>query len=112
MFKTIEKSHDLESAEEAMRDFQRQHHAIQIDAQTQGAIEIAAELQGRILAAEVELDLLEQRARPTAPEVRTKRQELDALRSKYAQLPGFSSRGLVEASCAVATLNCAGEKTP
>lgn len=79
-------SSDLQGAEEAMRDFQRQHHAIQIDVQTQGALEIAAELQGRILAAEVELDLLEQRARPTAPEVRSKQEELNALRSKYEQL--------------------------
>ena len=85
-------SSDLAGAEEAMRDFQRQHHAIQIDQQTQGALEIAAELQGRILAAEVELDLLEQRARPTAPEVRFKQEELNALRAKYAQLASTNPR--------------------
>jgi len=85
-------SHDLAQAEEAMRDFQRQHRAIQIDAQTAGALEIAAELQGRILAAEVELDLLEQRARPTAPEVRTKNEELRALRAKYDQLTSTHPR--------------------
>lgn len=85
-------SHDLVSAEEAMRDFQRRHHAIQIDAQTTGALEIAAQLQGRILAAEVELDLLQQRARPTAPEVRSKNEELQALRSKYAELTATQPR--------------------
>ena len=77
---------DLERAEEALRDFQRQHHAVQIDAQTQGAIGLAAELQGRILAAQVELDLLRRRAQPTAPEVRSKTQELEALRTQYNQL--------------------------
>jgi uncharacterized protein involved in exopolysaccharide biosynthesis len=77
---------DLERAEEALRDFQRQHHAVQIDAQTQGAIGLAAELQGRILAAQVELDLLRQRAQPTAPEVRNKTRELEALRAQYNEL--------------------------
>ncbi len=85
-------SGDLQRAEEAMRDFQREHQAIQIDAQTTGAIEIAAELQGRILAAEIELDLLQQWARASAPEVRTKNEELRALRSQYEALTSSHPR--------------------
>lgn len=85
---------DLERAEEALRDFQQQHHAVQIDTQTEGAIQIAAELQGRILAAEVELDVLRQRALPTSQEVRLKTQELAALRASYSQLGGGGDRAL------------------
>lgn len=77
---------DLEGAEEALRDFQRQHQAIQIDAQTQGALGLAAELQGRILATQVELDLLRRRALPSSPEMRQKTQELSALRGQYGSL--------------------------
>jgi uncharacterized protein involved in exopolysaccharide biosynthesis len=83
---------DLEGAEEALRDFQRQHQAIQIDAQTQGALGLAAELQGRILAAQVELDLLRGRALPSSPEVRQKTQELAALRGQYASLTASTPR--------------------
>lgn len=83
---------DLQHAEEAMRDFQRDHHAIQIDSQTAGAIDLAAELQGRILATEVELNLLQQQALPASREVQLKRRELEALRSQYAQLAGESPR--------------------
>jgi uncharacterized protein involved in exopolysaccharide biosynthesis len=83
-------SADLNKAEEAMRDFQRQHRAIQIDAQTEGALGLAAELQGRILAAEVELDLLRQRTLPAAPELQQKTRELAALRSQYQGLSGKS----------------------
>lgn len=77
---------DLVRAEESMRDFQRRHHAVQIDAQTQGAIGLAAELQGRILAAQVELELLLKRATAAAPEVRMKTQELAALKAQYEEL--------------------------
>lgn len=79
---------DLQKSEEALRDFQRQHKAVQIDAQTEGTLGIIGELWGRILAAEVELDLLEQRARPSAPEVQQKTRELAALRAQYAHLTG------------------------
>ena len=83
---------DLQRAEEAMRDFQRDHHAIQIDSQTAGAIDLAADLQGRILATEVELNLLQQQALPASREVQLKRRELEALRSQYGQLAGESPR--------------------
>jgi tyrosine-protein kinase Etk/Wzc len=77
---------DLQNTENALRDFQRQHQAIQIDAQTEGALGMAAELQGRILAAQIELELLRQRALPRAPEVQQKSSELTALRSQLASL--------------------------
>jgi uncharacterized protein involved in exopolysaccharide biosynthesis len=79
-------SQDLKAAEEALRDFQQQHRAVQIDAQTEGSIGLAAEVQGRILATQVELDLLRQRALATAPEVRLKAQQLAALKTQYEGL--------------------------
>jgi uncharacterized protein involved in exopolysaccharide biosynthesis len=82
---------DLAAAEEALRDFQRQNRAVQIDTQTEGAIKLAAELQGRIMAAEIELQMLRQRALPTAPEVRFKEQELAALRAQFGGLGGATT---------------------
>ncbi|MFQ5599180.1 MAG: GumC family protein [Candidatus Krumholzibacteriia bacterium] len=77
---------DLGRAEEDLRDFQLGHRAIEIDEQTRGALEIAAEIQARILATEIELDLLRQHAQPTAYEVRSKAGELRALREQFARL--------------------------
>lgn len=85
-------SSDLLAAEESLRDFQRQHHAIQIDAQTEGALGLAAQLRGQILAVEVEMDLLRQRALPSSHEVRSKSEELAALRSKYQELTAGNPR--------------------
>jgi uncharacterized protein involved in exopolysaccharide biosynthesis len=81
---------ELEAAEEALKEFQRGHGAIEIDAQTQGALEIAGEIQGRILALEAELDLMRQYARASAPEVQVKERELRSLRESYARLLGSS----------------------
>jgi uncharacterized protein involved in exopolysaccharide biosynthesis len=75
-----------------MRDFQAQHRAIQIDAQTEGALGLAAEVQGRILATQVELELLRQRALPASQEVQQKSDELEALRRQYADLTGDNPR--------------------
>jgi len=79
-------SGDLRGAEDSLRDFQREHRAVQIDAQTAGAIELAGALQARILGAEVELEMLRQKARSAAPEVRQKTQELQAMRRQYQDL--------------------------
>ena len=79
---------DLALAEEKMRDFQKQHRAIEIDTQTQGTIEIAGEIQGKILAAELELGVLQEHALPTSPEVLRKQEELQVLRDRYRQMVG------------------------
>lgn len=77
---------DLEAAEERLKEFQRQHRAIEIDAQTAGAIEMAAEIQGRIQVAETELGILRQYATSDADEVVAKERELRSLRDSYARL--------------------------
>jgi uncharacterized protein involved in exopolysaccharide biosynthesis len=79
---------DLARAEEKLRDFQLQHRAIEIDTQTQGTLEIAGEIQGKILAAELELGVLQEHALPTSPEVVRKQEELRVLRDRYRQLVG------------------------
>lgn len=81
-------SSDLAAAEEALRDFQKQHRAIEIDAQTAGAVEIAAQIQIEILATEVELDVLRQHATPDAHEVQAKVNQLRILRERYRDLLG------------------------
>ena len=78
----------LAKAEESLRDFQMQHAAVEIDAQTEGALEIAATIQGQILAREVELGVVRQHALPGAYEVRAKEAELRVLRERYADLVG------------------------
>jgi capsule polysaccharide export protein KpsE/RkpR len=77
---------ELEHAENTLKDFQRDHHAVQIDTQTENALGLAAELEAKILSAEIELGVLEQRALPASFEVRSKKEQLDALRNKYAEL--------------------------
>jgi uncharacterized protein involved in exopolysaccharide biosynthesis len=79
---------DLQRSEEAMRDFQRQHQRFRSMRRPEGAIGLAAELQGRILAAEVELELLKQRALPASQEVQQKSRELQALKTQYMTLAG------------------------
>jgi capsular polysaccharide biosynthesis protein len=79
---------DLAAAEEALRDFQKQHRAIEIDAQTAGAVEIASRIQIEILAAEVELGMLRQHATADAHEVQAKTNQLRLLRDRYRDLLG------------------------
>ncbi len=79
-------SGDLRKAEEGLRDFQREHHAVQIDTQTEGAVDLAATLQARIMASKVELQMLRDKALPTAPEVRQKQLELTAMQRQYDDL--------------------------
>lgn len=81
-------SADLAAAEEALRDFQLQHRAIEIDSQTEGALELAAAIQGQILAKEVELGVVRQHALPSSQEVRALETQLRALRHRYADLVG------------------------
>lgn len=77
---------DLKRAEEELRDFQAANNAIEIETQATGVLEIAGQMQGRIMAAEVELDLLRQYGRPESYEVRAKEAQLKSLEDSYARL--------------------------
>jgi uncharacterized protein involved in exopolysaccharide biosynthesis len=81
---------ELEAAEEELKEFQRGNRAIEIDAQTEGAVAIAGEIQGRILAVETELRVLRQYAKAGSHEVRAKEGELRSLRESYARMLGSS----------------------
>ncbi len=87
---------DLAVAEEALRDFQKEHRAIEIDAQTTGAVEIAAQIQVQILMTEVELDMLRQHATADAHEVRAKENQLRILRERYRDLIGVDPGSMDE----------------
>ncbi|HZM14532.1 MAG TPA: GNVR domain-containing protein [Candidatus Krumholzibacteria bacterium] len=87
-------SADLAKAEEALRDFQLRHGAIEIDSQTEGALEMAAGLQGQILAKEVELGVVRQHALPGSVELRSRETELRVLREQYANLLGVDPQSL------------------
>ncbi|HZL85352.1 MAG TPA: GNVR domain-containing protein [Candidatus Krumholzibacteria bacterium] len=85
---------DLARAEEALRDFQLRHGTIEIDAQTQGALELGAAIQGQIFAKEVELGMVRQHALPGSHEVRSKEAELQVLRKSFSDLLGAEPSGL------------------
>ncbi len=87
-------SADLAKAEETLRDFQLRHRTIEIDTQTQGALELGAVIQGQIFAKEVELGVVRQHALPGAHEVRTKEAELQVLRKNFADLLGIQPQAL------------------
>jgi uncharacterized protein involved in exopolysaccharide biosynthesis len=87
-------SGDLAAAEEALRDFQLRHRAIEIDSQTEGALELAAAVQGQILAKEIELGVVRQHALPGAQEVRALETQLRALRKQYADLVGLAPEAI------------------
>ena len=91
-------SADLAKAEEALRDFQLRHAAIEIDSQTEGALEMAAGLQGQILAKEVELGVVRQHALPGSVELRSRETELRVLREQYANLLGVEPQKLQSAA--------------
>ena len=93
-------SADLAGAEEALRDFQKEHRAIEIDAQTTGAVEIAAQIQVQILSTEVELEMLRQHATADAHEVQAKESQLRILRERYRELLGVDPGSLDEATTA------------
>jgi uncharacterized protein involved in exopolysaccharide biosynthesis len=77
---------ELQKAQQALADFQRQNKAVSLAAQTEAMIERAAEIKGTIMALEVERNVLLKTHKPTSPRVLQTETRLDQLRKQYLQL--------------------------
>jgi len=78
----------LATAEEALRDFQEEHGAIEISEQAKAMIAAAAEIRARILGAEVELGVLQRTRVGSHPEVVQAKEYLAELRLRLAEVEG------------------------
>lgn len=76
----------LEGAEEALRAFEQKHDIVALDAQTQAAVNALANLEGQIMAKEVQLGVLQRTRTGASPEVYLLREELRGLREQRTLL--------------------------
>lgn len=76
---------NLKTAEEAIKQFQEQHRTVALDEQAKGAIEAGATLKGEIMASEVELQVLQNFAKDSHPEVVKLKRKIDELKRQLAK---------------------------
>jgi uncharacterized protein involved in exopolysaccharide biosynthesis len=79
---------ELEAARQRMADFQTQHGIFSLDDQTRGTLTLIAELQGKLLAAQMERETLGSVYREGSAKMRVLQTEIDALQSRIQQLVG------------------------
>ncbi|NQV50337.1 MAG: hypothetical protein HQ507_07555 [Candidatus Marinimicrobia bacterium] len=78
-YKNIE---DLKAAEDSLKIFQEKNNMIALPEQTKAAIEIAAEMKGRVLANEVQLSVLRTTLNSENPELVRLQMEIDGLNNQ------------------------------
>jgi tyrosine-protein kinase Etk/Wzc len=76
----------LESSEQLLKSFQEQNRAIVLQDQTRGAIEAAARLKGEIIAAQVQLQVMQNFATDANPEMVALRRRIDAMNRQLGQM--------------------------
>lgn len=79
---------DLETAERNFSDFASKNTAIDVPAQGKAMVQAAAELQGRLIAAEAELSGLQQIYSDNNARVRTAQARVNELQEKFNELGG------------------------
>ncbi len=77
---------DLEVAADSLVAFQRRHATLSVDEQARVTIETLGVLKGRIIAKEIEEDVLERTMTPGTFELQSVRIELEALSRRYDEL--------------------------
>jgi capsular exopolysaccharide synthesis family protein len=77
---------DLAAAEEALRRFEQAHKIIALDAQAEAAVDAIARLEGKIMAKEVQLRVLQRTVTGASREVTLLQEELRGLRAQLARL--------------------------
>ncbi|MEE9166917.1 MAG: GNVR domain-containing protein [Candidatus Neomarinimicrobiota bacterium] len=77
---------DLARAEENLKAFQEFHGTIQLPAQTEATITLAAELSARIMANEVAYEALKSLRNPDSPEIKRVEFEIAAAERKLAEI--------------------------
>lgn len=81
----------LVAAEEAMKNTEQSTGVLQIDSQARALIESAETIRGQIGAKEVELQAMRSYATDDNPQVVMAKQQLNALKTQFAQLTGKSA---------------------
>jgi uncharacterized protein involved in exopolysaccharide biosynthesis len=76
----------LETSEQLLKSFQEQNRAIVLQDQTRGAIEAAARLKGEIMAAQVQLQVMQNFATDANPELVALRRRIDAMNRQLGQM--------------------------
>lgn len=76
----------LETSEQLLKSFQEQNRAIVLQDQTRGAIEAAARLKGEIIAAQVQLQVMQNFATDANPEMVALRRRIDAMNRQLGQM--------------------------
>jgi len=77
---------DLKVAEEAFKLFQQKYEAISISDQTKAVIAAAAELKARIVAKEIEADIMHKYVDPSHSDFLKLKTELESLKEKYREI--------------------------
>lgn len=94
---------EMTQAENRLKAFQEKYNMIALDEQTKAAIETAALLKGQVLAAEVQLGVMQATLSPTHPEITRIKKEIAELNAKLKELdfgttlPSEASRNLFPA---------------
>jgi tyrosine-protein kinase Etk/Wzc len=91
LIKTEEK---LKSAEDALKEFQEKHHAVSLPDQASGAMTAAASLRNEITTAEVQLQVMQNFARDSHPEVISLRRKIQELKHQLAKTQYSAGRDL------------------
>jgi capsule polysaccharide export protein KpsE/RkpR len=103
---------DLEDAEKQFSAFASQNTALDIKEQTRAMVESAAVLQGQVMAAQSELQSLEQIYTPNNVRVRALRARTDELKRQLIQLGGSDSSLVPEATSSSSELYPSIRKLP
>lgn len=86
----------LDGAEGTLRRFQERHRAVALQEQTRGAVEAAARLQGEIMAAEVQLQVMRGFATEANPELTALVRRIDEMKRQLAKMHYGDTRLTVE----------------
>jgi uncharacterized protein involved in exopolysaccharide biosynthesis len=81
-----ETEHELRRAEETLRQFQETKKVIALQEQAKGAVEIAAQLKGEIMASEVQLEVMRKFATEANPEVIKLKRRIEEMKRHMAQM--------------------------
>ena len=75
----------LKKAEDTLKEFQEKHCAVSVSDQAKGAIDAAANLKGEIVAAEVQLEVMQNYTKASHPDVIRLKRRIDELKRQLAQ---------------------------
>lgn len=87
---------EMASFEVDLKNFQQKHNLVSLDAQAEASVKAYAEIRARLMAAEVELGLLEKSSIDGDPRLSLKQQEIEELKKQLSQVrDGASTDGMV-----------------